>query len=76
MSRFIGVDALRAYMITNYEGRLKELEAMGIAEDILKSEQCLDCKNVKSLPSCPKSCDGIMAEKKGYDRDKTIFDLE
>ncbi len=63
-------------MITNYEARLKELDAMGIPEDILKSEWCLDCKNVKSLPSCPKNCNGIMAEKKGYERDTTIFDVE
>jgi len=63
-------------MITNYEARLKGLAAMGITEDILKSEWCLDCKNVKSLPICPKNCDGIIAEKKGYERDKTIFDVE
>jgi hypothetical protein len=60
-------------MITNYEARLKELEALGIP---VKSEWCLDCKNVKSLPHCPKNCDGIRPEKKGYDRDETIFGVE
>jgi len=63
-------------IITNYEDRLKELAAIGIFESTLKSEWCLDCKNVKCLPNCPKNCDGIRPEKKGYDRDITIFVVE
>lgn len=32
-----------------YEWRIKELKAMCISEDMLRSEWCLDCQNVSML---------------------------
>jgi len=60
--------------IEGYEWRIKELETMGISENTLKSEWCLDCQNLKNLPNCPKGCDGIGLERNpsGYVKDETV----
>lgn len=47
--------------------RLNELKELGINQELIKSDWCLDCFNVNKLPNCPCECDGMVVEKiKGY----------
>jgi len=54
--------------------RIIQLKDQGISTNLLKSDWCLDCKNVYSLlGACPENCDGsCMENKKGYIKDKKI----